>query len=69
MSEFPLGYERVAPTRWAYLSSLLMLAIYFKLTRFWSIRNLDLLLIVLLAPGWLMVHKGKEKIKECEKQK
>jgi hypothetical protein len=58
MSEFPLGYERVPPTTWAYLSSLLMLALYFKFTRFWSIRNLDLLLIILLAPGLLMVHQG-----------
>lgn len=58
MSEFPLGYERVPPTTWAYLSSLLMLALYFKFTRFWSIRNLDLLLILLLAPGLLMVHQG-----------
>jgi hypothetical protein len=58
MSEFPLGYERVPPTTWAYLSSLLMLALYFKFTRFWSIRNLDLLLVILLAPGLLMVHQG-----------
>ena len=58
MSEFPLGYERVPPTTWAYLSSLLMLALYFKFTRFWSVRNLDLILIILLAPGLLMVHKG-----------
>jgi len=58
MSEFPFGYERVPPTTWAYLSSLLMLAVYFKFNRVWSVRNLDLLLIILLAPGLLLVHFG-----------
>lgn len=58
MSEFPLGYERVPPTTWAYLSSLLMLAVYFKFNRVWSVRNLDLLLVILLAPGLLLVHFG-----------
>ena len=58
MSEFPLGYERVPPTTWAYLSSLLMIALYFKFTRFWSVRNLDLCLILLLASGLLTVHSG-----------
>lgn len=58
MNEFPLGYERVPPTTWAYLSSLLLLAVYFKFSRVWSVRNLDLILIILLAPGLLSVHFG-----------
>ncbi|MCA9105538.1 MAG: DUF2029 domain-containing protein [Planctomycetales bacterium] len=66
MNEFPLGYERVPPTTWAYLSSLLLLAVYFKFSRFWSVRNLDLFLIILLAPGLLFVHfgaAGRERIR------
>ncbi|MCH7727673.1 MAG: hypothetical protein IH991_14500, partial [Planctomycetes bacterium] len=59
MSEFPLGYERIAPTTWVYLSSILMLGLFFKFNRVWSIRNLDLILLILLAPGLLLVfHSG-----------
>lgn len=58
MPEFPFAYEKIAPTTWAYLSSLLMLALFFKFNRFWSFRNVDLILIVLLAPGLLLVDFG-----------
>lgn len=59
MSEFPLGYERLAPTSWVYLSSLLMLGLFFKFNRVWSVRNLDLILLILWAPGLLLVfHSG-----------
>lgn len=60
MSEFPLGYEKIAPVTWAYLSSLLMLGLFFKFSRFWSVRNFDLILLILLCPGLLMVHFGSE---------
>jgi len=59
MNEFPFGYERIQETSWAYLSSLLMLALFFKFNRFWTMRNLDLLLLILLAPGLLMVYHGE----------
>ena len=59
MEAFPFGYERIAGTTWAYLSSLLMLALFFKFNRFWSVRNLDLFLIIMLAPGLLMVDSGR----------
>ncbi|MEM6507511.1 MAG: hypothetical protein AAF711_18895, partial [Planctomycetota bacterium] len=51
-------YDRVNPTTWAYLSSLLTLALFFKFSRFWAVRNLDLLLVILLAPGLLCVKYG-----------
>ena len=47
MSEFPLGYEKIAPATWVYLSSLLMICVFFKFSRFWSVRNLDLVLLIL----------------------
>ena len=62
MEPFPFGYERIAGTTWAYLSSLLMLALFFKFNRFWSVRNLDLFLIIMLAPGLLMVDGGRRMI-------
>jgi hypothetical protein len=60
MSELLYGYQKIDPTTWAYLSSLLMIGLYFKFSRFWSVRNLDLVLLILLAPGLLLVHRGQE---------
>ncbi len=60
MGSLPFVYERIAPTTWAYLSSLLMLALFFKFNRFWSVRNLDMFLIILLAPGLLMIAGGQD---------
>src|SRR6185295_8468057 len=59
MSEFLFQYEKVNPISWAYLSSLLMIALFFKFNRFWSVRNLDLILLILLAPGLLVVQAGR----------
>ncbi len=58
MTGFPFGYVPVEPSTWGWLSSLLLVALFFKYNRFWSFRNLDLLLVILLAPGLLMVHYG-----------
>lgn len=62
MPEILFHYERVNPTSWAYLSSLLMLALCFKFNRAWSIRNLDLFLLISLAPGLLLVQYAWENI-------
>jgi len=47
------------PTTWVYLSSLLTIALFFKFNRVFSVRNLDLLGLIALAPGLLMVAQGK----------
>jgi hypothetical protein len=60
MSEILFHYQKVNPTTWVYLSSLLMLGLFFQFNRFWSVRNLDLLLLILLAPGLLMVNQARE---------
>lgn len=64
MSEYLLYYQRVDPTTWVYLSSLLSLGLFFKFNRFWSVRNLDLVLLILLAPGLLLVHNGRREQRE-----
>jgi hypothetical protein len=46
------------PTTWVYLSSLMIIGIYFKFHRFWSVRNLDLLGLIALAPGLLLRSHG-----------
>lgn len=60
MSEILFQYHKVNPTTWVYLSSLLMIGLYFKFGRFWSVRNLDLVLLILLAPGLLIAQYGGE---------
>jgi len=60
MSEILFQYQQVNPTTWAYLASLLMIALYFKFNRVWSVRNWDLLGLILLAPALLMVKYGLE---------
>ncbi|EMI25150.1 hypothetical protein [Rhodopirellula europaea] len=58
MSEFLLYYRRPDPTTWVYMSSFLTIGLFFVFRRFWSIRNLDIVLLILLAPGLLMVNEG-----------
>lgn len=69
MSEFLFEYHPVHPTTWVYLSSLLMLGVFFKFSRFWSVRNIDLVLLILLAPGLLMVQFGEERARDDQVEK
>ncbi|WP_235908818.1 hypothetical protein [Roseiconus nitratireducens] len=67
MSEFLLYYKRPDPTTWVYLSSFLTIGLFFVFHRFWSVRNLDIVLLILLAPGLLMVHEGRRRhLREVE---
>jgi len=47
-------YEML-PTTWFYLSALIIIAVFFKFNRFWSVRNFDLIGLLLLAPGLLFL--------------
>lgn len=55
----PFTYERIDESTWMYVSSFLILSFFFKFNRAWSIRNLDLFLIILLAPGLLLIQSGR----------
>lgn len=59
MSEILFHYKRPDPTTWVYLSSFLTIGLFFVFHRFWSMRNLDLVLLILLAPGLLIVYEGR----------
>jgi hypothetical protein len=61
MSEILLYYKPVGATTWAYLSSLLIIALYFKFSRVWSVRNLDLIGLILLAPGLVFIIYGQNR--------
>ena len=47
----------LGPEVWLFLSLLTCVTLFFKFSRFWSVRNLDLLLLFVLAPG-MMLLKG-----------
>ena len=51
---------RTAMRELAVNTSLLMLALYFKFNRIWSVRNIDLFLLIVLAPGLLLVQWAAE---------
>ena len=68
MSEILFHYYRVNPTTWFYLSSILAIALFFKFGRLWSVRNLDLAGLVLLAPGLLAVEYGGFKASPAAQQ-
>jgi hypothetical protein len=61
MSEILFQYHKVNPTTWVYLSSLLTIGLFFKFSRLLSVRNLDLIGLILLAPGLLLVEYGLAK--------
>src|SRR3989337_1339147 len=58
MSEILFESHKVNPTTWVYLSSLLTIGLYFKFSRVLSVRNLDLIGLIMLAPGLLLVEFG-----------
>ncbi len=45
----------IGPEVWLFLSLLGCLTLYFKFSRVWSVRNLDLVLLFALAPGLMML--------------
>ncbi|MDO5580104.1 MAG: hypothetical protein Q4G69_03140 [Planctomycetia bacterium] len=52
-----LQYEML-PTTWFAISSLMIVAVFFRFNRFWSVRNLDILGLILSAPGLLYIAMG-----------
>jgi hypothetical protein len=45
----------IGPEIWLFGALLLCVTLFFKFGRFWSVRNLDLLLVFALAPGMMML--------------
>lgn len=50
-----VGDLGIGPEVWLFLSLLGCMTLYFKFSRVWSVRNLDLLLLFVLAPGLMML--------------
>ena len=60
MQDILFGYK-LNPTTWAYISALMMIGIYFKFHRFWSVRNSDLVGLICFSPGLLLIYYGLAK--------
>ncbi len=45
----------LGPGVWIFLSLWICVTLFFKFSRFWSVRNLDLLLLFVLAPGMMLI--------------
>lgn len=45
----------ISPEAWLFLSILSCMTVFFKFGRFWSVRNLDLLLLFALSPGMMLL--------------
>src|SRR5262249_22624151 len=52
----------LGPEIWLFLSLLSCLTLFFKFSRVWSVRNLDLVLLFVLVPGMMMLvnHEGRQ---------
>lgn len=50
------------PTTWFYLSLLLAVALFFKFSRFLSVRNWDVLTLFLLVPGLLLRMEARDEL-------
>ncbi len=59
MSQFLFYYIRPEPPTWVFLSSFLVVGLFVMFHRFWSMRNLDILLILAFTPGLMMVYEGR----------
>ena len=55
MEDVLLGYE-VNGATWFYLSLLLILAVFYRFNRIWSLRNIDLAILLSLSPGLLLIR-------------
>ena len=56
MGDILTGYH-VSDATWFYLSLLLVIAVFFRFGRVWSLRNLDLILLLSISPGLLLVSQ------------
>ena len=58
MEELFSNYLRLQPPTWVFLSTFLTIGLFLMFHRFWSLRNLDIVLILLFTPGIMLVYEG-----------
>ncbi len=60
MSDFLFYYVRPEPPTWVFLSVFAIVGFFVVFRRFWSLRNLDILMILAFTPGFMMVYEGRK---------
>ncbi|MFM2011682.1 MAG: hypothetical protein RLZZ396_466, partial [Planctomycetota bacterium] len=55
-----LAYTITEPPSWIVLSVFSLIGLFFVFYRFWSLRNLDILLILAFIPGFMLVYEGQQ---------
>src|SRR6476646_132673 len=60
-----LDFNLPNATTWLYFSFLLAVALFFKFSRLLSMRNWDIVLLFLLAPGLLLIHGNRADVSQA----
>lgn len=55
-----LGYTITEPPSWVVLSVFSLIGLFVVFHRFWSLRNLDILLVLAFIPGFMLVYEGQQ---------
>ena len=58
MSQILQGFE-INSVTWFTVSWVLAIAIYFKFTRIWTLRNLDLIFLLGMTPAWMFLEQAR----------
>ncbi len=66
MSQFLFHYVRLEPPTWVFLSTLLVIGLFLMFHRFWSLRNLDILMILAFTPGMMLVYEGDQALRKAQ---
>lgn len=66
MTDFLSNYLRLEPPTWVFLSTFLAIGLFLMFHRFWSLRNLDIFLILLFTPGLMMVFEGSRQLPQSQ---
>ena len=56
----PISYTITEPPSWVVLSVFSLIGLFVVFHRFWSLRNLDILLVLAFIPGFMLVHEGQQ---------
>ena len=58
MSQILQGFE-INSVTWFTVSWVLAIAIYFKFTRIWTLRNLDVIFLLGMTPAWMFLEHAR----------
>lgn len=57
---FAMAYTITEPPSWVVLSVFSLIGLFVVFHRFWSLRNLDIVLVLAFIPGFMLVYEGQQ---------